>query len=104
MQPITVSAEQLRKDYKANEVSADERYRGKPLLVTGAVKAIKKDILDNPYVQLSTSNMFETVDAHFADGAAAALGKLAPGNKTTVRCVGDNVLIGSPQLKDCVLQ
>lgn len=101
---ISVSAEQLRKDYKTNEVSADERYRGKPLLVTGTVKSIKKDILDNPYVELSTSEMFENVDAHFADGATAALGKLAPGNKITVSCVGNNVVIGSPQLKDCSLQ
>lgn len=100
--PIGVSAEQLRKDYKANEVSADERYRGHALLVTGAVRAVKKDILDDPYVELSTSNDFESVPAHFAE--TGALGKLSRGDRITVRCIGNNVVIGSPQLKDCVLQ
>jgi hypothetical protein len=103
-QPIGVTAEQLRKDYEANEVSADDRYRGKPLLVTGTLHAIKKDLFDAPYIELETSNQFEGVWAHFAKSDAGSLGKLSRGYRVTVRCIGHNVVMGSPQLEDCVLQ
>lgn len=102
---VTVTAEQLRKDYEANEVSADDRYRKQALLVTGRVDSIKKDFSDHPYVVLATSNRFEGVHARFARGTAeAALGTLSRGDKVTLRCIGDNVMMGSPQLKGCILQ
>lgn len=99
---IDVSPEQLRSDYKANEISADQRYRGKVLRVTGMVKAIKKDFMDDPYVVLGTSNMFEGVHARFED--AAGLSGLRQGSTITVRCIGNNVVLGSPMLKHCVLE
>jgi hypothetical protein len=71
------------------------------LSVTGVVRSISKDITDSPYVVLKTENEFQGVHARFAD--AAGLSGLAPGTSVTVRCRGNNVIIGSPQLKDCVL-
>ena len=100
--PVSVSAEELRTDYKANEVSADERYRGRVLLVAGTVRAIRKSIFDEPYVEIATSNDFENVAAHFSH--AGSLARLAPGDRITVRCIGNNVVLGSPQLKDCVIR
>jgi hypothetical protein len=103
-QAINVSAEQLRRDYEVNEVSADERYRGKVLLVTGLVTAVKKDVLDEPFVELSTGNQFMSVHARFAVGSDGVLREFLRGDKIVVRCVGNNVVIGSPQVKDCVLK
>ena len=52
-QAIKVSATQLASDYEANEVSADNKYKGKLVEVSGSVKNIGKDITDQPYVSLN---------------------------------------------------
>ena len=101
---INVSAEQLRRDYDGNEVSADEKYRNKMLVVTGIVTAVKKDPFGKPYVMLATGSMFESVHARFATDRASDLRSFLRGDKVIMRCVGNNVVLGSPQLKDCVLQ
>jgi hypothetical protein len=100
--PVEVSADKLASDYKANEVSADELYRGKVLRVSGVVDSIKKGITDEPYVVLKTNNQFMGVHANFDD--TAGLSGLAAGKRITVRCIGNNVIMGSPMLKDCVLE
>lgn len=54
--PIT--ARELIADYKANEVSADSTWKGRSLIVTGLVDTVGKDILDTPYVTLSSGESF----------------------------------------------
>lgn len=98
---INVSADQLQVDYQANEVSADNQYKGKVLRVSGAVQAIKKGITDKPYVVLWTKNEFEGVHANFE--SEQGLSGIAVGQHITVRCIGDNVIMGSPMLRDCIL-
>jgi hypothetical protein len=99
---VDVTSDRLQSDYATNEVNADNLYRGKVLRVTGAVKAIKKDITDRPYMILWTKNEFEGVQAHFdADGALAGV-KVS--QHVTVRCIGDNVILGSPMLRRCILE
>jgi len=48
----TIDAETLYKAYEANEVAADEQFKGKLLKVSGVIHDIGKDIMDNPYVIL----------------------------------------------------
>lgn len=100
--PVDVSARKLASDYEANEVSADKLYRNKVLRVSGVVDAIKKDFSDDPYVVLRTANEFMGVRASFEDDAGLA--GLVPGKAIVVRCIGNNVIIGSPMLKDCILE
>jgi hypothetical protein len=100
--PVDVSAAKLASDYKANEVSADEVYKGKVLRVTGVVDSIKKGITNEPYVVLRSDGAFLGVHAHFEQ--TAGLGGLSPGNQVTIRCIGNNVIMGSPMLKSCVLE
>ncbi len=99
---ITVSSDRLQKDYSANEVNADNLYRGHLLRVTGAVQAVKKDFMDDVYVVLWTTNEFEGVHANFK-GDGNGLAGVSPGDHIAVRCRGDNVIMGSPMLKDCIL-
>lgn len=44
--PIVISAVDLWNAYDENEVSADQKYKGKQLEVTGSIDDIGKDILD----------------------------------------------------------
>ena len=99
---LSVSSDRLQADYAANEVNADNLYRGKVLRVTGAVRAIKKGITDRPYVVLWTANEFSGVHANFQD--ESGLAGISVNKRITVRCVGDNVMAGSPMLKACVLE
>lgn len=43
----------LIQEYKDNEVAADEKYKGKTVKITGLVKDIGKDILDNAYITIN---------------------------------------------------
>ena len=102
---IEVTAAQLCEDYKANEIAADEKYKGKILQVTGKVDSIAKDILDSIYVTLKSGKRFDlmSVQAFFPDSVTAQAAALSKGQKVTVkgRCEGKlmNIII-----KDCVLQ
>lgn len=99
---VAVTARQLHVDYKANEVAADDKYRGRILRVTGKATAIKRDFVDAPYMVLETGDAFEGVHAHFdSDGALA---QVRQGQLVTLRCVGDNVVMGSPVLRRCVVE
>lgn len=69
-------------------------YRGKVLRVSGVVDAIKKGISDDPYVVLRAANEFLGVHANFED--AGGLSGLTPGKRIVVRCIGNNVIMGSP--------
>src|ERR1700736_1804386 len=46
---ITILANALYRAYDANEVAADEKYKGKSVKITGKVQNIGKDILGSPY-------------------------------------------------------
>lgn len=66
---IQISARELLNAYNANEVNADNLYGGKLLLVTGTVKNIGKDILDNVYITVSDGAEYEliSVQCYFSD-------------------------------------
>ena len=102
MSAIVVSADDLERDYTANEIHADELYRGKVLRVTGAVQSIERGIGDDPYLVIWTRNEFNGVQAHFQ--SKGGLGSLSKGQHVTVRCMGDGRVLGSPILQECVLE
>ena len=45
---MDATASELYRAYEANEVSADQQYKGKRLLITGVVENIGKHVMDNP--------------------------------------------------------
>jgi hypothetical protein len=55
------------RNYDDNEVSADQKYKGKRLSVSGSVQSIDKDAFDNIVVKLRTSNEFMAVHASLED-------------------------------------
>ena len=101
---VTVSALQLFKDYDANEVAADEKYKGKMLLVDGVVTGIDKDFLDNIVIQLKSTNQFMPTRATMEPSEKSQAAKLSKGNKVKVLCKCQGKLVGSPSLDDCIFQ
>lgn len=94
---LTVTPHKLVGDYDANEVAADQAYKGKALRVTGTVEDIGKDITDSIYVTLATGHSVRTVQVFFDDEHTDAVAKLGKGDEVTVQgeCMGLmlNVLI-----------
>lgn len=83
-----LTASSLLAAYDANEVAADEKFKGKLIEVTGKVDTIAKDIMGDPYVTLGSGKDFEFahVQAVFPADALKQLAGLRKGQEVTVRC------------------
>lgn len=83
-----ISAATLIAAYEANEVAADEKFKGKLIEVTGVIDSIAKDILGDPYVTLGSGKDFEVshIQAMFPASAAKQLAGLRKGQTITVQC------------------
>jgi TonB family protein len=102
LRALPVQAERLFLDYQRNEVAADQKYRGKRLLVTGMVTSVNKDFTDKVYLMLGTSNMFMWVHASLEPSEVGRAGELSKGEEVTVLCSGGMMIVDSPTLDDCV--
>lgn len=97
---VTVSFPQLLLDYSTNEVAADNKYKGKVLLVTGGgVERVGKDVSDKAFV-VCFSGGSRTGQFFFED--SAPLASLKPGQQVNIkgRCTG---LMMNVILEDCEL-
>jgi len=100
---VKVTAPQLAKAYKDNGVSADLTYKGKLLEISGTVKSIGRDILDDAYVTLSgDSNSFTDIQCMFSSENESALVSLKEGSKITVRGEVSSMLL-NVLVKDCTV-
>jgi hypothetical protein len=99
---LTVPVAELLLAYKANEVAADQKYKGKRVRTTGVVDDIKKDIVDNIYVTLGTGAELEfpQVQAYFPDSLASKAAGLQSGQTITVDCDCEGLLM-NVQMKEC---
>lgn len=85
--------------YAENAIAADERYRDKPVRVTGIVVRVTKDAIDAPVVVFRVG-VDRELPATFAkaDGLAA----VKRSQVIAIRCKGESVL--GPALVDCVYE
>jgi len=82
---IQVTAAELSADYKANQVAADTKYKGKIIQVTGTISNIGKDILDTPYVSLNTGDIITGVQCMFDKSDQSQLATLAKDTRITLQ-------------------
>ena len=102
---IEITAKQLVKEYADNEVSADNKYKGKVLLVTGTIDDIGKDLVDDIYVAMGESSFtgFEDgfgVQCFFSDKHKKEVGNLKKGDSIKIKGKCDGVL-GYVHLMGC---
>lgn len=99
---VEIDADKLIAEYEANEIGADDKYKGKYVKVTGVVRSIGKDILDDAYITMGESDKtFFSLQAYFKDkDEVSKAGTLTEGDTVTIigRVTGRslNVII-----KDC---
>jgi hypothetical protein len=99
---MAVSAQKLSADYEANEVAADQKYKGAPLLIMGTISGIRKDFVDTPYVSLVGDGYLHDVQAGFGSKTTGTLAKLAKGQKMVIVCDAGEQIVTEVMLKNCV--
>ena len=97
-----VTSSELYEAYEANEVAADEKYKGKKLAITGIIGNIGKDVLDNPYIAFK-ENHLQGVTCYFSDVNNKVISQLSKGQDVTVvgKCGG--LTLTNVVIKDCKL-
>ncbi|HTV54040.1 MAG TPA: hypothetical protein VMI06_03915, partial [Terriglobia bacterium] len=98
---MPVSALELFSAYQSNEVAADNKYKGRLLLVSGYVESINKDFIDNPYLMLATPNEFMGIRADLNKEEESTAAQLSKGEPINLRCTGGGMTLGSPILNGC---
>lgn len=105
--PMPVTAKELHQDYIANEVAADDKYKGKLLAVGGTVASIDKDFLDNVVVKITWPGNedfgLEDVAATLRESEKSKAAQLQKGQVIVARCTGNGMVVRSPMLSDCVV-
>jgi hypothetical protein len=103
-----LTAEELCKEYDANEVKADDTYKGKPIVVTGKIGDIgKTDVMDTIYVLLDDEKnySFVSVQCEFPDSQSDAVANLEIGSQVKIigTCEGEGDVIENVILTGCIV-
>lgn len=104
VESIQISALDLYKEYDANEVAADDRLKGKFILIDGKVSKIRKDFLENIVIDLRGPRRFQNITLTMKPEAKSRASKLSKGESVTALCTGNGRIINTPQLKECVFK
>ncbi len=100
---ISVTAFQMAKEYKQNEVAAEAKYKGKLVEISGTVDTIGMDITDTPYISFTTENQYEIINriqCMFSDKDTAMLSAISKGQKITLQGEVSGAL-GNIIVRDC---
>lgn len=94
----TLSAERLYREYDNNEISADEKYDGKVVLISGTVTSISKGIMGD------ASILFDGVHCLFTEGEQSSLARLSKGQQVTVKGKVYGVGLSNVLVRNCRLR
>lgn len=101
--PIAVKSEKLHRDYDDNEASADEKYKGRLLLVEGVIQSIDKDMFDNTILILSGGGAFAGVHAKLTEAEAPKARTVKKRQRIEVECRGGGRVLNSAMLDNCAI-
>ena len=99
----SIGAVQLWREYEANEVAADTRYKGQRLRVTGIIVNIERDYEDRPVLHLFGGNAIFTTVVRLNKADIPAVTRLKKGDEVVVRCIGAGREMRMPQLERCLM-
>jgi len=84
---IKTTGLEISEAYKANEVAADAKYKGKLVEISGTVDTIGKDILNTPYISLEGYKyaILDKVQCMFAKSDESKLIDISKGQQITLK-------------------
>lgn len=98
-----LTANALYQEYNDNAINADIKYKGKNVEVSGRIKRIGTDILNDPYVVLGGTGILDGVQCMFPKDQAAQLAELRKQQFIVVAGEVRGIVIGNVLLKKCRL-
>lgn len=103
---IIVTSSVISKEYSENEVSADAKYKGKIIEISGKVTGVDNGITDNEMiVRLSDGEYdFSGPMCYMKESEKDKILALKKGNQAILIGKGDSATIGSPILRDCLVK
>jgi len=99
----SVNANAMMKEFKANEVKADEKYKDAVVTVKGKVTDMGKDITDEAYIIVCGTGMLDGVQCMFSKSGIDDISNLSKGDTVTVKGKYDGFIM-YPILANCSLQ
>lgn len=99
---IKITSSAMVKEYIANEVSADTKYKGKLVEISGTIKDIGKDIVDTPYIIIESnpSDYFTQIQCMFSKSDVETVGSLQ--KNTAVVAQGEvSGKLGNVLIREC---
>jgi len=93
-----VTAAEMVADYTASESVADDKYKGKVVVVTGVISEIYRGFLYTPYVDLEAG-----VRCSFSDNEDEVMLALVEGQTISMKGQGDRLLFGV-ELRGCTVE
>jgi len=101
---ITISATQLYREYDANQVAADAKYKDKIATVSGRVQNIGKDITDTAYLVIGGEGFLDGVQCMFSEGQQSEIANIQKGMSVTAKGKISGQAIGNVLMRNCSLQ
>jgi tRNA_anti-like len=96
-----ISAKEYESAYDANEIDADNKFKGKKLLLSGIVAGVEKDFTGQGYLTLRGSEPFLGVHAQLSDQSMAGAATLKKGQEITLVCEGGGRIATMAILDNC---
>lgn len=101
-QLMLIQARKLHDAYEANEIAAEQEFKGVDLLVNGVVeKVLRRN--RRIVVEMASGDAAAPVTCHFPESEAAAVGTLERGQPVLVMCRGAGRLGRTVELWGCRL-
>lgn len=106
VEKITITSAELAKAYSDNEVSADDKYKGKLLEVSGKITGIDNGISDNEMVVRLTDGAsdFNSVTCYMKSSEREKVLAFKKGQTTILIGTGSSATLSSPVVKDCLVK
>jgi hypothetical protein len=98
------TADQLFKDYAANEVATDDNIDKAYLEITGVVNAIDKDAFDSADIKLQTSSEDDYMIISLSDSEHGKAASLSKGQTVVARCNHVKRVLSTPIASGCILK
>jgi hypothetical protein len=98
---LEATAEQYDADYAANEIAADQKYKGRKILLTGVIGSINKDFKGDAYIVLKANNPFMGVHAELNERGTTGASTLAKDTVVYLVCDSGTRIIGSAVARNC---
>lgn len=100
----SVGSIRLWQDYEANEVAADNQYKGRRLRVTGRAYSVEKSPMGNAVLHLVSGNPIFMSMATLTPAETPRAAAITRGDTVVVACTGAGSMMRMPQLEDCTLE